>query len=175
MLSCPPLVGETAAIIRIVEDLPAPLGPRKPNASPRRTSMSMPLTASTGSPDRAGNDLRSPRARIITSLESSTTHPTLRTRTDGPTAESRPIASRHGTPARALGLAVRGDDRVQPGGAGRVDGRRERHGAGVAGRARRPRPGGPGPALLGERGRGADRAGRAGRGRRPHAAVRRTR
>ena len=39
----PPLTGETAAIIRIVEDLPAPLGPRKPNDSPRRTSTSMPL------------------------------------------------------------------------------------------------------------------------------------
>src|SRR3954447_23157807 len=136
MLSCPPLVGETAAIIRIVEDLPAPLGPRKPNASPRRTSMSMPLTASTRSPDRAGNDLRSPRARIITSLESSTTHPTLRTRTDGPAGESRRIASRHGTPARALGLAVRGDDRVQPGGAGRARGRRGGAGARAGGGGR---------------------------------------
>ena len=61
--SSPPLTGETAAIIRIVEDLPAPLGPRKPNASPRRTSTSMPLTAS-----KSPKDLRSPRAEIIASL-----------------------------------------------------------------------------------------------------------
>ena len=54
--SSPPLTGETAAIIRIVEDLPAPLGPRKPNASPRRTSRSMPFTAS-----KSPNDLRRPR------------------------------------------------------------------------------------------------------------------
>ena len=32
----PPLRGDTQAIIRMVEDLPAPLGPRKPNTSPRR-------------------------------------------------------------------------------------------------------------------------------------------
>ena len=62
MRSSPPLTGETAAIIRIVEDLPAPLGPRKPNASPRRTSTSMPRTAS-----KSPNDLRSPRAEIIRS------------------------------------------------------------------------------------------------------------
>ena len=36
------VTGETAAIIRMVLDLPAPLGPRKPNDSPRRTSTSMP-------------------------------------------------------------------------------------------------------------------------------------
>ena len=58
--SSPPLIGETAAIIRMVLDLPAPLGPRNPNASPRRTSTSMPLTAS-----KSPNDLRSPRAEII--------------------------------------------------------------------------------------------------------------
>ena len=44
--SSPPDGGETAATIRIVEDLPAPLGPRKPNDSPGRTSRSMPRTAS---------------------------------------------------------------------------------------------------------------------------------
>ncbi len=37
--------GETQPIMRIVLLLPAPLGPRKPNASPRRTSTSMPATA----------------------------------------------------------------------------------------------------------------------------------
>ena len=34
--SVPPLIGETQPIIRIVEVLPAPLGPRNPNDSPRR-------------------------------------------------------------------------------------------------------------------------------------------
>ena len=36
MRSVPPVGGETQPIMRMVEDLPAPLGPRKPNASPRR-------------------------------------------------------------------------------------------------------------------------------------------
>ena len=58
---------DPGAIIRIVEDLPAPLGPRKPKASPRRTSTSMPLTAS-----KSPSDLRSPRARIIASVATST-------------------------------------------------------------------------------------------------------
>ena len=44
-------------IMRMVEDLPAPLGPRKPNASPGRTSTSMPSTA-VKSPNR----FTSPRA-----------------------------------------------------------------------------------------------------------------
>ena len=43
--SVPPLSGETQPIIRIVEVLPAPLGPRKPNDSPGATSKSMPSTA----------------------------------------------------------------------------------------------------------------------------------
>ncbi len=43
--------------IRMVDDLPAPLGPRKPNASPERTSTSMPSTA-VNSPNR----FTSPRA-----------------------------------------------------------------------------------------------------------------
>src|SRR3954464_9153661 len=68
MRSVPPLTGETAAAIRIVEDLPAPLGPRKPKASPRRTTTSMPRTASTVSPERAVNDLVNPDASIIASL-----------------------------------------------------------------------------------------------------------
>ena len=49
-----------AAIIRMVEDLPAPLGPRKPKASPRCTVTSMPLTASK-EPKR----LVSPRASTM--------------------------------------------------------------------------------------------------------------
>ncbi len=45
IVSSPSVTGETQPTIRIVEDLPAPLGPRKPNASPRWTSTSMPSTA----------------------------------------------------------------------------------------------------------------------------------
>ena len=41
-------------IMRIVDDFPAPFGPRKPNASPRRTSTSIPRTASK-SPKRFTN------------------------------------------------------------------------------------------------------------------------
>src|ERR1041384_1605790 len=45
-LSSPPVRPDTHEIIRMVDDFPAPLGPRNPNASPRRTSTSMPRTAS---------------------------------------------------------------------------------------------------------------------------------
>ncbi len=62
MVSSPAVTGETQPTIRMVEDLPAPLGPRNPNASPRRTSTSIPSTA-TKSPNR----LVSPRARSSTS------------------------------------------------------------------------------------------------------------
>ena len=58
--SSPSVGGETQPIIRIVEDLPAPLGPRKPNASPRWISTSMPSTA-VNSPKR----FTSPRARTM--------------------------------------------------------------------------------------------------------------
>ena len=54
MLSVPPEGGETQPTIRIVEVLPAPFGPRKPNASPFWTSKSTPLTA-TSSPKRFTN------------------------------------------------------------------------------------------------------------------------
>ena len=40
--------GETHPIIRIVEDLPAPFGPRKPNASPCSISTSIASTARNG-------------------------------------------------------------------------------------------------------------------------------
>jgi hypothetical protein len=60
-----------AATIRIVEDLPAPLGPRKPKASPRRTSTSMPSTA-TKSPKVLVN----PRALTNTSLLDASEVPT---------------------------------------------------------------------------------------------------
>src|SRR5581483_2354424 len=58
-LSSPSVRGETQPIIRIVDDLPAPFGPRKPKASPRSTAKSIPSTA-VRSPKR----LTSPRARI---------------------------------------------------------------------------------------------------------------
>ena len=41
----PSLTGETQPIIRIVEVLPAPFGPRKPNDSPGATSKSIASTA----------------------------------------------------------------------------------------------------------------------------------
>src|SRR5436190_7125912 len=55
--SVPPLGGETHPIMRMVELLPAPFGPRKPNASPCCTSKSIASTA-VRSPKR----LTSPRA-----------------------------------------------------------------------------------------------------------------
>jgi hypothetical protein len=39
------VAGETQPSMRIVEDLPAPLGPRNPKASPRLTWKSIPATA----------------------------------------------------------------------------------------------------------------------------------
>src|SRR5262249_54152790 len=59
MRSVPPLGGDTQPIIRIVELLPAPFGPRNPNASPRATSKSIPSTA-VNPPKR----LVSPRATM---------------------------------------------------------------------------------------------------------------
>jgi hypothetical protein len=60
--SVPPVGGETQPIIRIVELLPAPFGPRKPKASPFSTSKSIPSTA-VSSP----NLFTSPRAWISAS------------------------------------------------------------------------------------------------------------
>src|SRR6188508_3127880 len=60
MRSVPADTGETQPIIRIVELLPAPFGPRNPNASPGWTSRSIPSTA-TRSPKR----LTRPRAWIM--------------------------------------------------------------------------------------------------------------
>src|SRR5258705_2828329 len=57
MRSVPPDGGETQPIMRIVELLPAPFGPRKPNASPRWTSKSMQSTAVS-----EPNSFRRPRA-----------------------------------------------------------------------------------------------------------------
>src|SRR6187401_3442603 len=58
-VSVPPLIGETQPIIRIVEVLPAPFGPRNPNDSPVATSKS---TASTAV--KSPNFLVSPRASM---------------------------------------------------------------------------------------------------------------
>src|SRR5512134_737143 len=49
--SVPSLTGETQPIMRIVDVFPAPFGPRKPKASPRWRSKSIPSTA-TNSPKR---------------------------------------------------------------------------------------------------------------------------
>ena len=57
--SSPAVTGETAPIIRIVEVLPAPFGPRKPNVSPRSTVKSIVSTAV-----KSPNCLVSPRASI---------------------------------------------------------------------------------------------------------------
>src|SRR5919106_3915864 len=43
--SVPSVTGETHPIMRMVDVFPAPLGPRKPNASPRRRAKSIPSTA----------------------------------------------------------------------------------------------------------------------------------
>src|SRR4029077_16231111 len=56
-VSVPSLIGETHPIIRIVDVLPAPFGPRKPNDSPRATSKST-ASPATNEPNR----LVSPRA-----------------------------------------------------------------------------------------------------------------
>src|SRR5690349_7449280 len=53
----PPLGGETQPIMRMVELLPAPFGPRNPNASPFCTSKSISSTAT-----RSSKRLTSPRA-----------------------------------------------------------------------------------------------------------------
>src|SRR5688572_12021190 len=70
MRSSPEVTGLTEAIIRMVEDLPAPLGPRKPNASPWRTSTSIPFTAS-----KSPKDLRKSRARIMGSVSATSIDP----------------------------------------------------------------------------------------------------
>src|SRR6202042_3775389 len=59
IVSSPAVGGETQPIMRIVEDLPAPFGPRKPKASPRRSSKSTPSTAV-----KLPNRLVRPRARM---------------------------------------------------------------------------------------------------------------
>src|SRR5438105_8491744 len=62
----PPLGASSVESMRSVVVLPAPLGPRKPKISPRRTSRSTPATASTCRP-RDLNTRRRPRVSITAS------------------------------------------------------------------------------------------------------------
>src|SRR5215472_7603309 len=73
--SVPAVGGDTQPIIRMVDDLPAPFGPRKPNASPRCRSKSIPFTAV-----KLPNRLARPRARI--SGVTADTHVRLHGRSD---------------------------------------------------------------------------------------------
>src|SRR3954453_18062042 len=71
-VSSPPVRGETALIMRIVDVLPAPLGPRNPNASPGATSKSTASTA-VNQPSAADFSLKRltrPRAWISADSES---------------------------------------------------------------------------------------------------------
>src|SRR5215472_9999909 len=92
MTSSPPLGGDTQPIMRIVEDLPAPFGPRKPNASPRRSSKLMPSTA-VNSPNR----LVRPAARMRTSgLGTPETLPNRSVRSEPITGQARVTAASAG-------------------------------------------------------------------------------
>src|ERR1700744_6142877 len=62
MVRSPDVGGETQPSMRMVEDFPAPFGPRKPNASPRKRSKSIPSTAV-----KLPNRFVRPRARTSTS------------------------------------------------------------------------------------------------------------
>src|ERR1700722_3696690 len=62
MVRSPSVGGETQPSMRMVEDFPAPFGPRKPNASPRKISKSIPSTAV-----KLPNRFVRPRARTRTS------------------------------------------------------------------------------------------------------------
>src|SRR5690349_15465067 len=68
MRSVPPDIGETQPIIRIVDVLPAPFGPRNPNDSPGATSKSMASTAM-----RSPNIFVSPRAWMSEVVEDGAT------------------------------------------------------------------------------------------------------
>src|SRR5215469_16052440 len=70
IVSSPPDGGDTQPIMRMVDDLPAPFGPRKPNTSPRLSSKSIPSTAV-----KSPNLLVSPLARIRTSSATPATLP----------------------------------------------------------------------------------------------------
>jgi hypothetical protein len=86
-LSVPAVTGETQPIIRIVEVLPAPLGPRKPNDSPGATSKSMASTAV-----KPPNRLVRPRAWISEEGDAAS-------RADACAGTGVSGMGRHGTPA----------------------------------------------------------------------------
>src|SRR5688572_17968572 len=102
ILSVPALTGETQPIIRIVELLPAPFGPRKPNASPGCTSRSMPSTA-TRSPKR----LTRPRAWISDSATPSKLPQRMAEKSSPECASARARSAR--TRRRPSRLDVAGD------------------------------------------------------------------
>src|SRR6202012_5217619 len=62
MVRSPDVGGETQPSMRMVEDFPAPFGPRKPKASPRKRSKLIPSTAV-----KLPNRFVRPRARTSTS------------------------------------------------------------------------------------------------------------
>ncbi len=93
------MIGETQPIIRIVEVLPAPLGPRNPNDSPGATSKSIASTA-TNSP----NFLVRPRARIRLS-RSARGEPSAAERGSATGGDGRSVAE-SGEPGAAMGWAV---------------------------------------------------------------------
>src|SRR5579859_1821289 len=117
MVSSPPDGGETQPIIRIVEDLPAPFGPRKPNTSPRLSSKSIPSTA-VNSP----NVFLRPLARIrISGLATSATLPAGSDKAERLTRT--PGCSWHGNLA---GSALTSDGALTRTGAGSTVGWRDR-------------------------------------------------
>src|SRR6201996_874484 len=102
MVRSPRVGGETQPSMRMVEDFPAPFGPRKPNASPRKRSKSIPSTAV-----KPPNRFVRPRARTSTSG--------TRRRIPGTRADSEQPS--YGL----LDIGWFGDlSRGQPGGAGKV-------------------------------------------------------
>src|SRR6266566_1694671 len=94
MDSSPAVGGDTQPIIRMVDDLPAPFGPRKPNASPRCRSKSIPSTAV-----KRPNRLTRPRARI--SGETADTHVRL---PGGPDVLPPSFPACHDHSAKALAI-----------------------------------------------------------------------
>ena len=118
MLSSPSVTGETQPTMRIVDDLPAPFGPRKPKASPRRTSTSMPSTA-VKSPNRlvsprARSRMSSPTGRTLVaargqapSVSGGLSRPCRRSSGTSIASHSANQTSRGGSPASSASCAVR--------------------------------------------------------------------
>ena len=122
MRKVPDVIGATQPIIRIVELLPAPFGPRNPNASPRSTSKSMPSTAvnvaealgqAVGDDQRPGGERPLADVRRRPSPRSPPRQSTLATGPDtvlsGPVTPLRPKLRRSGT--RAVRMCQHYDNR----------------------------------------------------------------